>query len=184
MPSGPAAGLWPFAAFGAWRAHGHGYGRGHGHGHGHGYGHGAGRGRGDHPGGGFGLGPGLGLGADGRRGERLQARISAFLDLSERQQAALGQVLDQFRARRRALRGVMSGPEVARLVENDSFAREAAQQLLDTEIDALRAGVPALVQAVGDFFDALDFDQQQALRFMMRRLRRRAGRHDAATGPF
>lgn len=69
----------------------------------------------------------------------------------------------------------MSGPEVARLVAADTFARDAAQQLLEAQIEAMRAGVPALVQAFGDFFDALDFDQQQALRFMMRRLRRRAG---------
>lgn len=165
------AGGWPFSSFpsfsgfGPWAAHGHGHAGGLGPRHG----------RGGHAGRWPGFGAGLGLGADGRRGERLQARISAFLDLSESQQAALAQVLDQFRSRRRALRGLMSGSDVARLVEADTFARDAAQQLLEAQIEALRAGVPALVQAFGDFFDALDFDQQQALRFMMRRLRRRAG---------
>jgi len=167
LPPGPGAGLWPFAAFAHWHAHRHGacHGRGHHHAHAHGF------------------GPGLDLGADGRRGERLQARISAFLDLSETQQAALAQLLDLVRARRRALRGLAAGADVARLVETDTFAREAAQTLLDSQIEAWRASVPALVEALGDFFDALDFDQQQALRFMMRRLRRRAGRRgDAMPG--
>lgn len=173
-PYGPLpAGGWPFPGFGA------GFGPWAAYGHGHAGGSGSRHGRGGHAGRWPGFGAGLGLGADGRRGERLQARISAFLDLSERQQAALAQLLDQVRSRRRALRGLVSGPEVARLVEADTFAREAAQQLLDAQIEALRAGVPALVQACGDFFDALDFDQQQALRFLMRRLRRRAG-HTAA----
>ncbi len=166
-PYGPlSAGGWPFAGFAPWSAHGHG----------HAGGFGARHGRGGHPGGWAGFGAGLGLGADGRRGERLQARVSAFLDLSESQQAALVHLLEQLRNRRRALRGLLSGHEVARLVETDTFARDAAEQLLHAQIEALRTGVPALVQAFGDFFDALDFDQQQALRFMMRRLRRRAGR--------
>ncbi|SEL67368.1 LTXXQ motif family protein [Roseateles sp. YR242] len=157
LPPGPAAGVWPFSAFAHW--HGHRHGAGHHHGH-HGHGHG--------------FGPGLG--ADGHRHKRLQARISAFLDLSESQQATLAQLLDQVRARRRALRGLAGGQDVGRLVEGDTFARDAAQQLLEAQIDALRSAVPSLVQALGDFFDSLDFDQQQALRFMMRRMRRRAGR--------
>lgn len=170
-------GGWPFAGyggFGPWAA----IGPAHGGGFAgvFGGGHGPRHGRGHHPGRGAGFGAGLGLGADGRHGERLQARISAFLDLSDRQQAALAQVLDQLRTRRRALRGLMSGEEVARLVEADTFAREAAQQWLDAQVEALRTAVPALVQAFGDFFDSLDFDQQQALRFMMRRLRQRGGR--------
>ncbi len=89
------------------------------------------------------------------------------------------------------MRGLLSGEDAARLVDADSFAREAAQQLLHAQIDALRTAVPALVEAFGDFFDSLDFDQQQALRFMMRRLRHRGGRRQqmpeadngAATGP-
>ena len=125
-------------------------------------------------------GPAHGRGFGG--GERLQTRISAFLDLSDRQQAALAQVLDQLRTRRRAMCGLLSGEDVGRLVEADSFAREAAQQLLHGQIDALRAAVPALVQSFGDFFDSLDFDQQQALRFMMRRLRHRGGRRHPKPG--
>ncbi|WP_416762127.1 hypothetical protein ACNI65_07440 [Roseateles sp. So40a] len=108
----------------------------------------------------------------------MQARARAFLDLSERQDALLGLLLEQLGNARRALQALARGPEVARLIDTDNFRREEAQELLDGQLDALRATGPALVAAFGDFFDALDFDQQQMLRFAMRRLRKRAGRHD------
>lgn len=87
-------------------------------------------------------------------------------------------MLEQLRAARRALKALARGPEVARLIETDNFRRDEAQELFDGQIEALRATGPALVAAFGDFFDALDFDQQQMLRFALRRLRRRSGRED------
>lgn len=108
----------------------------------------------------------------------MQARARAFLDLSERQDALLGLLLEQLGNARRALQALARGPEVARLIDTDNFRREEAQELFDGQLDALRATGPALVAAFGDFFDALDFDQQQMLRFAMRRLRKRAGRRD------
>ncbi|MBS79983.1 MAG: hypothetical protein CMO32_30340 [Variovorax sp.] len=74
------------------------------------------------------------------------------------------------------MKALARGPEVARLFESENFRRDEAQELFDGQIEALRATGPALVAAFGDFFDALDFDQQQMLRFVLRRLRRRAGR--------
>lgn len=108
----------------------------------------------------------------------MQARASALLDLSESQELRLENVLEQLRTARRALKALARGPEVARLIETDNFRRDEAQELFDGQIEALRATGPALVAAFGDFFDALDFDQQQMLRFALRRLRRRAGRED------
>jgi hypothetical protein len=83
---------------------------------------------------------------------------------------------------RRAVKALARGPEVARLIESDNFRREEAQELFDGQVEALRATGPALVAAVGDFFDGLDFDQQQMLRFLLRRLRRRAGRDGGRGG--
>ncbi|WP_431262731.1 hypothetical protein ACQ859_21835 [Roseateles chitinivorans] len=116
------------------------------------------------------------------RGERLQARARAFLDLSDSQSELLARLVDQLATARRAVKALARGPEVARLFESENFRREEAQDLFDGQIEALRATGPALVAAFGDFFDALDFDQQQMLRFMLRRLRRRAGRDGDARG--
>lgn len=146
---------------------------GFGHGHGH-------HGRPGHHGGHGerGFGRGLGSDAHGRFGERLQARASALLDLSESQELRLENLLGQLRTARRAFKALARGPEVARLIEGDNFRRDEAQELFDGQIEALRATGPALVAAFGDFFDALDFDQQQMLRFALRRMRRRSGRED------
>lgn len=147
--------------------HRHGHHGGHGH-HGcHGWA-GFGRGLGSHPG--------------GRHGERLQARASAFLDLSDTQHELLARLIDQLGTARRAVKALARGPEVASLIEGDNFKRQDAQELFDGQVEALRATGPSLVAAFGDFFDALDFDQQQMLRFVLRRLRRRAGRRDDERG--
>ena len=167
----PVHGPWfRFAGFGGFPS---GWG-GLGHRHG---GHGGRRGHGHHGGHGWsGFGGGLGSDAHGRRGQRLQARARAFLDLSDEQAELLQRLFEQLGTARRAVRALARGPEVARLIESDNFRREEAQDLFDGQVEALRATGPALVTAVGDFFDALDFDQQQMLRFMLRRLRRRTGR--------
>jgi len=177
----PVDGPWfRFGGFGGFPYGWGGLGRGHrGHGrhgrHGrHGHHGGAGRHGGDGWGGlGGGLGPDA---AHAGRGQRLQARARAFLDLSDEQSDLLGRLVEQLGTARRALKALAKGPEVARLIESENFRRHEAQELFDGQVEALRATGPALVAAFGDFFDALDFDQQQMLRFLMRRLRRRAGR--------
>lgn len=171
----PVTGPWfRFGGFGGFPWGWGGLGRDHGRGHGRHRHHGR---HGHHGGHGWdGLGGGLGSDAHAGRGERLQARARAFLDLSDSQAELLKQLVGQLATARRAFKALARGPEVARLVESDNFRREEAQALFDGQVEALRATGPALVAAFGDFFDALDFEQQQMLRFALRRLRRRAGR--------
>lgn len=101
-------------------------------------------------------------------------RIGAKLDLDDEQQRRLAAWLEQLQHQRDTMRGLARGPEVAGLFAGEQFAREPAQQLLDAKLDALRAAGPGLVTAFADFFDSLDNEQRQALRFMMRRF----GRHE------
>lgn len=109
----------------------------------------------------------------GHGGERiasvLLARVSAKLDLDGAQQERLAELLEQLQRQRRALKALARGPELPALLTGDNFDRDAAQRLIDGQLDQLRAAGPGLVAAFGDFFDALDFEQQQALRFLMRR---------------
>lgn len=85
----------------------------------------------------------------------------------------MADLLKALKQQRGAMRDLAAGREVAALVATENFDREAARRVLDARIEALRAAGPALVDAAGDFFEALDFDQQQAVRFLLRRLRRR-----------
>ncbi len=103
------------------------------------------------------------------------ARIAAKLDLDDEQQRLLGAWFGHLQTQREALSGLARGSELAGLMAGEQFPRESAQQLLDARLDALRAAGPGAVGAFADFFDALDAEQRQVLRFLMRRIGR--GRH-------
>jgi hypothetical protein len=119
-------------------------------------------------------GRGFGRHADGFA-QHLLARVGAKLDLDDEQQRRLGVWFEQLQRQREALKGLARGPELAGLIAGEQVPRESAQQLLDARLDALRAAGPGLVTAFADFFDSLDTEQRQVLRFVMRRFGR--GRH-------
>jgi hypothetical protein len=50
---------------------------------------------------------------------------------------------------------------------------------VDTRLAAIQLAVPDLIDALADFYDALDAEQQQALRFVLRVRRRGFGRFGA-----
>ncbi|CAM3956324.1 hypothetical protein ROSA5918_16290 [Roseateles saccharophilus] len=101
--------------------------------------------------------------------EHIAARVGAKLDLDAEQQRLLAAWFGQLQQQRAALKGLARGPELAGLIAGEQFPRESAQQLLDARLDALRAAGPGVITAFAEFFDALDGEQRQVLRFMMRR---------------
>ncbi len=112
--------------------------------------------------------------------DHLAARVGAKLDLDDEQQRRLGAWFAQLQNQRDALKGLARGPELVGLIAGDQFPRESAQQLLDAKLDALRAAGPGVIGAFADFFDALDAEQRQVLRFMMRRFGHSRRHGDAA----
>ena len=104
----------------------------------------------------------------GDRFERLMTGVSARLDLNALQQELLNEVLTQVQRQRRTWATAAAGPELPALLATDSFDRAAAQQLLDAKLAALSSAGTGLIAAAADLFDSLDFEQQQALRFMLR----------------
>jgi len=100
--------------------------------------------------------------------DRLMAKASRRLDLNPAQQLGLRQLLELLQQQREALKGGSARQELVDLLSGASFDRAAAQSLWDDRLQTLREGGPALIAAVADFFDALDADQQQLLRFMVR----------------
>ncbi len=112
--------------------------------------------------------------------EHLLARVGAKLDLDDGQQRRLEAWFSQLQPQRDALRGLARGPELVGLIAGEQFPRESAQQLLDAKLDALRAAGPALIGSFADFFDSLDGEQRQVLRFMMRRFGHSRRHGDAA----
>lgn len=112
--------------------------------------------------------------------EHLLARVGAKLDLDDEQQRRLAAWFGQLQDQRDALKGLARGPELVGLIAGEQFPRESAQQLLDAKLDALRAAGPGAIAAFAEFFDALDNEQRQVLRFMVRRFGPARRRGDAA----
>lgn len=110
--------------------------------------------------------------------ELLADRISQRLDLNDEQEARLARLLAAAQQQRQALRRDVLVPELRDLLAGTTLDREAARLLLSERIAAVQDAAPALIDALADFFDALDAEQQQVLRFMLRLKRRGWGRPD------
>lgn len=112
--------------------------------------------------------------------DHLVARLAAKLDLDADQRRHLAAWFAQLQQQREALKGLARGPELTGLLAHEQFPQETAQQLLDAKLEAVRAAGPGVIGAFAAFFDALDAEQRQALRFMTRRFSQTRRRGDCA----
>lgn len=104
---------------------------------------------------------------------KMVERIGSKLDLNAEQKQKLQALTDVLLAQRKAMAGVAGDPrsQVQALVAGERFDRSAAQSLLDEKTRAVQAGGPAVIAALGDFYDSLQPAQQQKVRDMMQRRR-------------
>jgi Spy/CpxP family protein refolding chaperone len=104
---------------------------------------------------------------------KMVERIGSKLDLNAEQKQKLQTLTDVLLAQRKAMVGVAGDPrsQVQALVAGERFDRSAAQSLLDEKTRAVQAGGPAVIAALGDFYDSLQPAQQQKVRDMMQRRR-------------
>jgi len=104
---------------------------------------------------------------------RLVERAGSKLDLDAAQKQRLTALADELLRQRQALRGDGEPrAQVQALIAGPAFDRSQAEALLMAKTDALRQQGPAVIQALGDFYDSLTPAQQQQLRDMLTR-----GRH-------
>lgn len=97
--------------------------------------------------------------------DRTVQRIAARLNLDEKQRDALATVLERLQAQREALRGPTDWrTDLRSLVQDDTFDRWHAQDLLQARVQALREQGPQVIAALADFYDQLDAAQQARVR--------------------
>lgn len=98
-------------------------------------------------------------------------RVSSKLDLNDAQKIKLNVLADQLEAQRTAFIGKTTDPraEAQAIVAGDKFDRSRAQTLLEDKTRAVQAHSPAVVNAMADFYDSLNPDQQQKVRELMQR---------------
>jgi Spy/CpxP family protein refolding chaperone len=100
-------------------------------------------------------------------------RVSSKLELNAAQQQKLGVLADTLQAQRLAMMGSTPEPRTAMqaLIAGEKFDRARAQALLTEKTQAVDAGSPAVIAALGDFYDSLSPQQQQQVREMTERRR-------------
>lgn len=108
--------------------------------------------------------------------ERLVERAGRQLDLDDAQKARLNVLADRLQDQRKALMAGGTNPraEFAALFAGPAFDRAQALALVEAKTAAVSSGSPAVIAALGDFYDNLRPEQQQKLRELMSR---GGGRH-------
>jgi protein CpxP len=96
-------------------------------------------------------------------------RVGSKLDLNADQKKRLSAVADQLQAQRVALMGKTTDPsaDLQALIAGPKFDVEKAQGLINDKANALNSKSPALVAALGDFYDHLTPEQQTKVRDLL-----------------
>lgn len=108
---------------------------------------------------------------------RMVDRVGSKLELDATQRASLATVGDTLRTQRQAL---MAGndprAELQSLISGTRFDRARAGALASNKITALQTGAPAVIDAMANFYDSLNPQQQTQVREFMAS-RGQHGRH-------
>lgn len=98
-------------------------------------------------------------------------RISSKLDLNDAQKQKLNVLADRMDVQRAAFLGKTTEPraEMQAVVAGDKFDRVRAQSLVEDKMRAVQANSPEVINALADFYDSLNPDQQQKVRELMQR---------------
>ena len=106
---------------------------------------------------------------------RIVDKVGDRLDLDATQRAKLAVLADRLHEQRKALAGPAADPraEITGLVAGPTFDRAKAQALVESKTQAVGAGSPLVIAALGDFYDSLKPEQQAKVRAFMER----RGRH-------
>ena len=111
---------------------------------------------------------GFGGHADGERLDFISARITRHLDLNETQGQRLSELLDCLQRQRQTIKSVDIVKDVGSLIAAERFDQSAAAQWVEQRLQAVQTATPLVLGALAAFYDSLDKEQQQALRFMLR----------------
>lgn len=113
-------------------------------------------------------------GGDPESAARFQARavdwVSRELKLDDTQKASLASLAEQLRQQRDQLRGTTDPrAQVTALFAGERFDRAQAKALVDSKTQAVASASPALIDAIGSFYDGLRPEQQARVRELMNR---------------
>ena len=98
------------------------------------------------------------------RGKAIE-KISSKLNLDAGQKGKLVVLADQIIAQRTAFRGDTNPrADFKALIAGEKFDRAAAQSLLEKKTQAVQGNAPQTLNALADFYDSLNAEQQKQVR--------------------
>lgn len=104
---------------------------------------------------------------------RVVERVASRLELNAEQKLKFQALTDVVLAQRKAIAGTGADPRarLQAILAGNQLDRSGAQSLVDEKIRTLQTGSPAVIAALGDFYDSLQPAQQQKMREMVQNRR-------------
>jgi len=100
------------------------------------------------------------------RGERMIQKITEELALTETQQANLSEVKDAFIDMRKTMQNnrEQTKTDVQEMLKQPVLDRNKANSIVNQHVETIHSGSPAIINAIGDFYDSLDDSQRAKIR--------------------
>jgi len=114
------------------------------------------------------------------RGEWVVEKVSEELELNDNQRVKLVAVKDEFLDMRKTIRSdrTQTRAEVLDMLKQPTLDREKMNAIVSQKIATINARSPAIVDAIGNFFDSLDDSQRAELsEFIEDKMERHAKHH-------
>ena len=123
---------------------------------------------------------GMHYGTAEERGEWVVQKVSKELELNETQQARLAEVKDEFLNLRTTMRSdrEQTRSDVLAMLAQPTLDREKANAIVDQKIETINSRSPAIIDAIGNFYDSLDDTQRaELMAFIEHKMEHHHGRH-------
>ncbi|MEA1888253.1 MAG: Spy/CpxP family protein refolding chaperone [Pseudomonadota bacterium] len=123
---------------------------------------------------------GMHCGSPEERGEWMVKKVSKELELNETQRVKLVEVKDEFLDVRKTMRSdrQQTRADVLAMLKQPTLDREKVNTIVGQHIATINTRSPAIIDAIGNFYDSLDDSQRAELReFIEHKMDHRGRRH-------
>ena len=119
-------------------------------------------------------------GTPAERGERMVEKVTEELELTATQQDRLSEVKNEFLDMRKTMQSnrEQTKTDIQALLKQPTLDRNKANSIVNQHIETIHSRSPAIIDAIGNFYDSLDDTQRAELReFIEDKMEHHHGRH-------
>ena len=114
------------------------------------------------------------------RGERMVEKVTEELELTAIQQDRLSEVKNEFLDMRKTIQSnrEQTKTDIQAMLKQPTLDRNKANSIVNQHIETIHSRSPAIIDAIGNFYDSLDDTQRAELReFIEDKMEHHHGRH-------